>query len=385
MKRWVLLNRRQFVREICGSLAAVRLGASRLFGENMPDRDDPRFAYVGSAEKGIQVFAVMVGGWEPIQSVASHSPRCLILHPSERFLFAVNEVNSCDGLPSGAIESYGISAESGRIALLNRQMLSLSGTKPRHGAVSPDGRHVVVAVSGGGAYNVLPIDADGRLGRVSGIVKEIGCGPVEAHQDASHPRMVMFDPAGRFVLGVDRGCDRLSVFALSNDGLTLRGRRSIEPGSGPGSVALHPSGRLLYVMNELDGTVSCYGYDAIRGRVLEQSQRVAITTGGGALVVHSSGRFLYTSGGVNVEERGGVGVWQIDSLTGALTWVDMWTAGVGPAAVIALIADGSSLLVLSQETDRVIRLRVDTASGRLSDPVEVAEAEQPLSIAVKYL
>jgi 6-phosphogluconolactonase (cycloisomerase 2 family) len=150
-------------------------------------------------------------------------------------------------------------------------------------------------------------------------------------------------------------------------------------------VALHPSGRLLYVMNELDGTVSCYGYDAIRGRVLEQSQRVAITTGGGALVVHSSGRFLYTSGGVNVEERGGVGVWQIDSLTGALTWVDMWTAGVGPPAVIALIADGSSLLVLSQETDRVIRLRVDTASGRLSDPVEVAEAEQPLSIAVKYL
>jgi 6-phosphogluconolactonase (cycloisomerase 2 family) len=63
----------------------------------------------------------------------------------------------------------------------------------------------------------------------------------------------------------------------------------------------------------------------------------------------------------------------------------MWTAGVGPAAVIALIAEGSSLLVLSQETDRVIRLRVDTASGRLSDPVEVAEAEQPLSIAVKYL
>jgi 6-phosphogluconolactonase (cycloisomerase 2 family) len=383
MKRWVLLNRRQFVREIGGSLATVRFGASRLFGEKMPIRDGPRFAYVGTAEKGIQVFAVVAGGWEPIQRVASDSPRCLILHPSERFLFAVNEVSSCDGLPSGTIESYGISAESGRIALLNRQVLSLSGTKPRHGAVSPDGRHIVVAVSGGGAYNVLPIDVDGRLGRVSGIVKEIGCGPVEEHQDASHPRMVMFDPAGRFVLGVDRGCDRLSVFALSSDGLTLRGRRSIEPGSGPGSLALHPSGRLVYVMNELDGTVSCFGYDAIGGRVLERLERVAIKTGGGVLVVHPSGRFLYTSGGVNAEERRGVGVWQINSPTGALTWMDMWTAGVGAPAAIALIADGSSLLVLSQET--VIRLRVDSASGRLSDPVEVAEVEKPLSVAVKYL
>jgi 6-phosphogluconolactonase (cycloisomerase 2 family) len=194
--------------------------------------------------------------------------------------------------------------------------------------------------------------------------------------------MVMFDPAGRFILGVDRGCDRLIVFALSSDGLTLRGRRSIEPGSGPGSLALHPSGRLVYVMNELGGTVSCYGYDAIGGRVLERLERVAIKTGGGVLVVHPSGRFLYSSGGVNAEERRGVGVWQIDPRTGALTWMDMWTAGVGVAATIALIADGSSLLVLSQET--VIRLRVDSASGRLSDPVEVAKVEQPLSVAVKY-
>jgi 6-phosphogluconolactonase len=383
MKRWALLNRRQFIRDIGGSLAAVRLSPSRLFGENKPDRDGPRFAYVGSAEKGIQVFAVVAGGWELIQSVASDLPRCLILHPSERFLFVINEVSSFEGLPSGTVESYGISAESGRIALLNRQVLSLSGTKPRHGAVSPDGRHVVVAVSGGGAYDVLPIDVDGRLGRVSGIVKEIGCGPVEAYQDTSHPRMVMFDTAGRFVLGVDRGCDRLSVFALSNDGLTLRGRRSIEPGSGPGSLALHPSGHLVYVMNELDGTVSCYGYDAIGGRVLDRLQRVAIATGGGALMVHSSGRFLYTSGGVNAEERGGVGVWHIDSLTGALTWMDMWTAGVGAAVPIALMADGSGLLILSQEN--VIRLRVDSSSGRLSDPVEVAQVEQPLSVTVKYL
>ncbi len=99
-----------------------------------------------------------------------------------------------------------------------------------------------MAIDGGGAYNVLPIGEDGRLGRVSGILKETGSGPNAEHQDAAHPQMVMFDTTGRHVLSADMGSDRLSVFTLGADGFAVRDSSVVEAGSGPRQMAMHPMG-----------------------------------------------------------------------------------------------------------------------------------------------
>ena len=98
---------------------------------------------------------------------SSAAPSSLALDASERFLYAVNEVDEYEGLPSGTVEAYAIDAADGTLTFVNRQSLSLSATAPRHAAVSPDGRSLVVAVHGGGAYNVLPLG--NRWKRGSGI------------------------------------------------------------------------------------------------------------------------------------------------------------------------------------------------------------------------
>ncbi|MGR5382405.1 beta-propeller fold lactonase family protein, partial [Vibrio harveyi] len=81
--------------------------------------------------------------------------------------------------------------------------------------------------------------------------------------------MMLFDPAGKHVLGTDLGTDRINVFAIEQGKLAPRDRAQLQPGSGPRHLALHPQGKLLYVINELDGTVACHGYDPDTGRVLE--------------------------------------------------------------------------------------------------------------------
>lgn len=195
----------------------------------------------------------------------SANPSFLAVHPSQRFLYAINEIDVYEGRATGTAEAYAIDPRDGRLTLLNRQPLSLSGTIPAHAAVSPDGHHLAVALYGGGAYNVLPIGADGRLGTVSGIFKDTGSGPDTERQEAPHAHMVLFDPTGQRVLGTDLGTDRINVFALENGQLAPRDRAQLKPGSGPRHLALHPSGKLLYVINELDGTVACHGYDPPRG------------------------------------------------------------------------------------------------------------------------
>jgi 6-phosphogluconolactonase (cycloisomerase 2 family) len=311
----------------------------------------------------------------------------LTLHPTERFLYAINEVDRYENLPSGAVEAYAVNAKNGNLTLLNRQPLSLSATAPRHMAVSPDGRALVVAVHGGGAYNVLPINEDGRLGRVSGILKETGSGPDEEHQQAAHPQMVMFDRMGR-LLGADMGSDRLSVFTLDDGRLRVMARRDARAGSGPRHMELHPSGSLLFVANGLDASVSCYGYDEKNGRVLEQLEHMSTATNssGGKravlmMTMHPSGEFLYTA---HRFWEDGITVWRSNS-TGALQSIQHEGNGLQSLHAITMAPDGSSLLALSRKSGGVVRWSVDRRSGRLTEPVEVAKVQAPMSMVVKYL
>nr|WP_144299092.1 lactonase family protein [Variovorax paradoxus] len=363
----------------------------------------PRFAYVGTytfdapggtaggpASKGIYVLAMRDGGWTPVQTVASANPSFLAVHPSRRFLYAINEIDTYQGLPTGTAEAYAIDANDGRLTLLNRQPLSLSGVIPAHLAVSPDGRALAVALYGGGAYNVLPIEADGRLGKVSGIEKETGSGPVTERQESPHPHMVLFDASGQRVLGTDLGTDRINAFTLADGKLAVLGRTSVASGSGPRHLALHPSQRFLYLVNELDATVASFSYDAASGKVEEQRQRVSTLpdgysgqTSAAALVMHPSGQFLYATNRRLKSDHpmaDSIAAFRIDAGNGALTPLQHWSEGLRFPRALAMAPGGGHLYALSQKGDTILRLHIDPASGKLDQPMQVAQVPTPVCL-----
>lgn len=406
MKHRTIWNRRDFVQLMgAASLGAVGTHASWLAAETKPAAS-LRFAYAGYAASdqaetssgrpghGIQVFAVNGERWTQTQVVASTSPAFLALDPTQQFLYAVNEKNAHEGLPTGTIEAYAIDGHDGSLTLLNRQPLSLSGVRPRHLAIAPDGRSVVVAIDGGGAYNVLPIGEDGRLERVSGILKEIGSGPNQEHQESAHPQMVMFDTTGRHVLGADMGSDRINIFQHTVDGLAPRDSITTEAGSGPRQMAMHPSGHLLFVANDLNATLACYGYDAANGKILGRLQHVSVPQknvsrqrGSGSLLMHPSGRFLYMLGGDSDADRtttDNITAWRVDSATGRLRRLHS-VAGLRSVHGVTMVADGSALLALDRGHNGISWLKIDSFSGRPSDPVKLASVTAPISLAVKYL
>lgn len=334
-----------------------------------------RRAFVGAMgdSHGIHVFAIDGERWTLQQVLASESPVSLTLHPAGESLYVLHEVREHEGLPTGAVEAYAVHVRSGRLTSLGRCGLALSATMPRHLAVSPDGSRLAVAVHGGGAYNLLPIESDGRVGRVCGIVKETGCGPIIEHQESAHPQMVVFDPSGKRVIGADLGSDRLSVLALK-DGLSLHGRHATQAGSGPRHLALHPNGHLLYVGHALDGSISVFRYDPAAGTITEPLLRV----GGGyrdALAIHPSGDFLYASG------AGEVTVWRIEAVTGAVRKLQCQRVAVDEVRALTVLSDGSGVVALTLEGVR--RMHVDAASGRLSQAALVASVPGARSIAIQ--
>ena len=340
------------------------------------------FAYIAS--KGIDVFEVSGDHWTWKQKHPSRSPVSLTLHPTQQFLYAANEVDEHEGLPRGTVEAYRINSESGFLTLINRQPLSLSGIKPRHIAVSPDGKHLVVTIHGGGAYNILPIEQDGTLGRVTQILKEAGAGSHPIHQASAHPHTVVFDPAGRHILATDEGCDRISVFAFRNGRMMRTFDTVSQPASRPGYLAMHSTGNFFYVSSLLDGSIDCYRYSQDLEKI-EHEQRVMtaqrITARAAqSLVISSSGRSLYTS-----SSDQGVSVWKIDSATGKLSIVQQSILKDRSLTSLTLSSDDRHLFVFDNRQNELLSLAIHPESGELGTVFTVARITMPKSLVFKYI
>ncbi|MHB1938742.1 MAG: lactonase family protein [Acidobacteriaceae bacterium] len=403
MTRPTLWNRRTFLQRLgyFSGFGVVRPGIAWSLSKDKTPLQEQRavgsrtgsfYAYVGSWEQGIQVFSADNNAWKLSQTIDSNKPSCLTMHPSRKFIYAANEIDNYQGLPTGTVEAYSVDGRDGRLTLLNRQPLSLSAISPRYLVVSPDGSTLIVAVHGGGSYNLLPIRADGHLERVSGILKEVGSGPDQERQNTAHPQMVLFDSSQRHLISADLGSDRLNVFTLANDRLIVAQRHSTEPGRGPRFLALHPLGRLLYVGNELDASISCFDYDAARGRILnrlhEQPLHTASHLQGAtavALAMHSSGNFLYTACSntdANGSARSGIAVWRIDPATGELGLIHESDRWIRSSYVESMIVAHNALFVLSQ-AEGVFRLAVDPISGVVGSAVQVAKVSAPGSMVLQ--
>jgi 6-phosphogluconolactonase len=370
MKQPIGMDRRRFV-QMVGTTALWRAVGGRFGWAESPGAPTrtARFAYVGG-EQGIHVYSIAADErFIKQQMMASAHPVAMAI--SDDHLYVANGVSEFGSLPRGSVEAYGIDPASGRLEFKNRAPLSLSGISPRDLAVAPDGRSVVVAIHGGGAYNVVSVLEDGRLGRLSGILKETGSGP-HALQACAHPAVVMFDREGR-VLTADQGSDKLSVFSLSNGELTVAGRCEVTAGSGPSSMVLNPDSQRLYVAHALNGSVSSFGYDATLGRILDRMQTVRASVAGerAALAMHPSGETLYSSHG------DGVQAWKI-AANGSLATLP-GVEGV-QANTLHVTADGKSLLALG--SDVVLRMRIDSGARVLAIPVQVAALSKPVSIAI---
>ena len=126
---------------------------------------------------------------------------------------------------------------------------------------------------------VLPIGADGRLKPASSVRAHEGSGPNKGRQEKPHAHGIYLDAAERFAFSPDLGADRVFVYRFDAAKGTLEphGAAPLDPGSGPRHLAFHPSGKYLYVINELLSTVTAFSYDAEKGALtpLQTIERAA--------------------------------------------------------------------------------------------------------------
>jgi 6-phosphogluconolactonase len=145
------------------------------------------------------------------------SPSWIAIHPSRKYLYAVNEVTDFDG-NSGSVSAFVIDEASGRLTALNT--VDSEGAGPAYLSLDAAGKFAFVANYVGGSVAVLPILATGALGAAVDVHRNAdsvgsakaanapaGSFAISGH-DAPHAHMIAADPQGKFVLATDLGQDR---------------------------------------------------------------------------------------------------------------------------------------------------------------------------------
>ena len=343
--------------------------------------------YTGGASEGIYLldFDASTGTLE-LQGLAAatESPSFLAIHPRKPVLYAVGEMSKTSDHPGGTISAYAIDEETGMLTLLNRE--STVGKGPCHVCVAPSGKHVAAANYGGGSIALLPILDDGQLGPASSFIQHEGSSVNPQRQEGPHAHSVNFDKAGRILIAADLGIDKLMLYRYNVDNGELTANEppfaSLAPGAGPRHVAIHPSGRFIYSVNELASTVTAFAYDAETGAMKEVQSITTLPEGfdgentTAEIRVHPSGTFLYAS------NRGhdSIAAFALDEDSGMLTALGHTPTGGQTPRNFNVDPSGQYLLAANQASDNVVVFKIDPERGTLTATGDEVAVPTPVCV-----
>jgi 6-phosphogluconolactonase len=244
---------------------------------------------------------------------------------------------------------------------------SCQGKNPVHLALDPTNRFMVVSNHITSCLAVLPIATDGSLQPVSQLLPLEGTpGPHRKEQPFAKPHFNPFDPSGRFVLVPDKGLDKVFVFGFAQGRLTPASFPELicREGSGPRHLAFHPSQPWVYIINELDNTVTACIFDSNTGQlqafqiISSLSDSFTANSRASGIQIDTSGQMLFAS------NRGedSIAVMQINTQTGRLSYLRSLPCYGETPRFFTISPCRRWLMVLNEDSDQIhsFAIHVDT-------------------------
>lgn len=316
------------------------------------------------------------------------NPSWIAIHPSERYLYAVNEQDQ------GSVSAFAIHGMRGELTPLNT--VSSGGAGPACVSLDHSGRFALVANYGGGSLAVLPVLPTGALGAPVDLRRDHGSvgsrratdAPggsfaISGH-DAPHVHMVLPDPENRFVLATDLGQDRIYVYRFDSKTGRLSENApytALPSGDGPRHLAFHPNGRWLYSIQEEASTVALFDYDRLRGSLHARQTVSALPPGfagtsfASEILIHPDGGFLYAAHRLH----DAITVFSIDG-DGRLQFLgEASTLGDYPRQC-RIDPTGEFLCACNRHSDNITSFRIDRKTGHLAFTGRYAAVGSPACI-----
>jgi 6-phosphogluconolactonase len=364
-------------------LATARAAAPAASTPATPPPSAPKqeyFVFYGSPNSG-RTDGISLGRFDagsgkltpPALAAQAGGPSFVTLAPDGKHLYACFE-------SSNEVGAYAIDAASGALRLLNVQ--PSGGDGPCHISLDRGGKFALVANYNGGSVAVFPVMANGTLGPRTAFDQHTGKGPNADRQEGPHAHSIITDPANRFALCADLGNDTVHIYRFDARTGTLAPHATarLTPGAGPRHVLFSPNGKALFCLNELDGTLTTFDWDAEKGALANPTTVRNLPADFTAfnknaeLQLHPNGKFLYAS----ARGHDAIAVFAVDATTSRLTLVQDAPTGGKTPRFFGFDPTGKWILCGNQDSNTVTVFKVDTATGKLTPTGEPVPAPAPI-------
>lgn len=304
------------------------------------------------------------------------NPSYLTVSEDKRFVYAVNE----DGKNS-KVSAFKYAPATGKLEALNK--VDAGGADPCY--IINDAKNVIVANYSGGSIAVFEKKADGSLSDAKQVIKHTGSSVNKQRQESAHVHMVYFSPDKKYVFANDLGTDKVYMYAYNPAGgantLKLKETIDVKPGSGPRHLVFNPNCVFMYLLHELDGTLTTFNYENEKLTKVDETSIAPpanYNSKNGAADIHFSkdGKFLYAT---NRGDANSISVFRVHA-NGRINLVQqISTQGSGPRN-FTLDPNDNYVLVAHQNTNNITIFKRDKATGMLTYTNKKIEVCSPVCL-----
>jgi len=335
--------------------------------------------YTNGKSQGIYKYLLQKNGKLKLIGLAAKSknPSYISKSTDGKFLLAVNELNNHNGA-GGTIESFLILGDS--LKFLSKK--PSGGSDPCFITVNKSG-YVLTANYSSGSVGLHRLNKNGILTNLLDVKQHYGVG-VTDRQKGPHAHMAIFKSNTNNFISVDLGSNELWFSKIDTIHQKLDSippfKLAMNLGSGPRHLAFHPNKKWIYVVNELNNTVTLIKKVGLNTYKKEVSV-VTIPKGyakpntAAEIKISSDGKFVYVSNrGYN-----SIAIFKVNPLNGYLNLIKQQpTYGKGPRYFL-ISPNKKYLLVANQYTNNIVSFKRDNNTGLLKF-VNQIKAPSPVCI-----
>jgi 6-phosphogluconolactonase len=217
--------------------------------------------YTQPGEKGLYIFDLNreKGTFNLLsQADAGQNPSYFCVSKTKGLIYAADEVMEFNGVKGGGLTTLSYDATRGNVKKINELLVPYGG--PCYISLSPGEDFLLLASYSSSSIAVVRLDIKGIPESVTDTISF----PANEGK-TSHPHMISFDPAGKKVYLTDLGLDQIVIYDFDAVKGELKqienGIVKLSTGSGPRHFVFNSAGTKMYVICELNSTISVFDAD----------------------------------------------------------------------------------------------------------------------------
>ncbi|MFZ4725541.1 MAG: lactonase family protein [Paludibacter sp.] len=302
------------------------------------------------------------------------NPSFLALSNDKKFLYSV-----CENQDGSAASAYSFDVKTSKITQINSSLTNSSG--PCH--ISVTAKHVFTANYGGGSISVFGRNTDGSLTSVLQVIQHKGSSVNKDRQKVPHVHQTNITPNGNFLIVNDLGTDLVTTYKYDSNAsvniLSPFDRIKVKLGSGPRHLTFSKDGKKVYLLQELDGTISVFQYSDSKLKLIQEttvSLKKDIVNGAADIHLSPDGKYLYATNRGTANE---ISCFLVKNDGTLIFKQQVSTEGIGPRN-FAITPDGNYLFVANQRTDNIVIFKRNVKTGLLIDSGKRLEVGAPVCL-----